>query len=256
MAVHIAIVSPPYDRLILEGRKRIESRFTRTARPPFGAVKPGDRLFFKRSGGRFFAQAEADRVLMVDRLTPEGVDTLVARYNQWICGAADYWRSRRTTVRYATLIWLRGVRPAVSGPTYRPVHMRAWYVLGDESAPEGPTTDEAGPSELTPTFEVALSEAAVRQRTVRVAQYIGAFPAACIGGPNRKEAGEPIRLDLADGPTVETDLDGQRKMFRWRGWGGWFEAHGVGPGDRLQFFRLGERHFKVRPTRGKTNERA
>jgi len=257
MAVHVAIVSPPYDRLILEGRKRIESRFTQTARPPFGAIKPGDRLYFKRSGGRFFARAEADRVLMADRLTAERVDALVERYNDRICGAADYWRSRRGKVRYATLIWLRGVRPASVGPAYRPGHMRAWYVLDDEAAPEADRaadTDSDGAEAIAappePAFEVQLSEAAIRQRTVRVGRQIEQFPPACIGGGRRDEAGEPITLELEDGPTVETDIDGRRRMIRWRGWGQWFAARAVTGGDRLQFIALGPRHFMVRPADG------
>lgn len=241
MAVHVAIVSPPYDRLILEGRKRIESRFTRTARPPFGCVKPGDRLCFKRSGSRFFAEAEVERVLMADRLTPERVDALVKRYNEWICGEAGYWAEKRASARYATLIWLRNLRPTERGPRYRPVHMRAWYVLGDDALPPSASAGEEA------LFTVTLSRAAIRQRNVRLAKRIEYVPAACIGGSRRAEAGAPLRLTLADGPTIETDVDGKQKMIRWRGWGPWFEQWGVRGGDRLEFVSLGPRHFLVRP---------
>lgn len=243
MAVHVAIVSPPYDRFILEGRKRIESRFTRTDRPPFGCVRPGDRLCFKRSGSRFFADAEADRVLLADQLTPQRVDALVAQYNEWICGEAAYWEAKREQVRYATLIWLRNVRPTDRGPRYKPVHMRAWYVLEDDALPEAPSLEQS----REPRFEVTLTNAAIRQRSVRVARHLEHLPSACLGGPTRAEAGAPLQLTLADGPTVETDVDSRRRMIRWRGWGAWFEQCGLRGGDRLQFLELGPRHFLVRP---------
>jgi len=248
MALHVAIVTPPYDRMILDGRKRIESRLTRTARPPFGCVAPGDALYFKRSGGAFFARAEAARVLMADRLTPGKVDALAERYNGDIGGAPEFWAERRGTAKFATLIWLRDVRPIEVGPRYRTINMRAWYTLDDGAAP-----DEGGGRPTPPpasTFEVTLSEAAVRQRTVRIARHLDHFPAACVGGARRGEAGEPLTLELIDGPTIETDVDGARKMIRWRGWGGWFEARGIVAGDRLQFTRTGERHFEVRAERG------
>jgi len=243
MAVHVAIVSPPYDRLILEGRKRIEARLTRTARPPFGCVKPGDRLCFKRSGSRFFAEAEADGVLMLDRLTPGRVDGLAERYNALICGEPGYWSAKRESVRYATLIWLRHVRPRSRGPRYRPVHMRAWYVLSDDALP---ASSEAG-GLAEPLFGVMLSEAAIRQRSVRLGKQMDHVPTACIGGSRRASAGAALRLTLADGPTIETDVDGSRNMIRWRGWGSWFAQWGLSGGDRLEFIRLGSRHFFVRP---------
>ena len=48
---HLVILKKPYLEAILSGRKTIESRFTKTKRPPFGQIEAGDRLFLKLSSG-------------------------------------------------------------------------------------------------------------------------------------------------------------------------------------------------------------
>lgn len=227
MSVHVAVVQRPYDRLILGRTKRIESRFTKIDCPPFGCVRPGERIYFKRSGGPFFAVAEAACVLMVDRLTPAKVDELVARYNRWICGEAGFWRVKRKQVRYATLIWLRGVRPHDRGPAYRRQNMRAWYTL-DAAA------DPLGDQVLPEGFEVTLSAGGVRQNYVRVPAEVA-----------DEYDGRPLTIELGDGRRIETDI--VRGMFRWRGWGGWFQSHGLGAGDRVAFEPTGDHAFVALP---------
>ena len=146
--MHVAILGRPYDRLLLEGAKRIESRFTKVDCPPFGCVKPGERIFFKRSGGSFFATAVVARVLMADRLTPRAVDELVEWYNEQIRGEEAYWKAKRGVVKYATLMWLREVEPTTLCPAYKPQNMRAWYVLDDEADPLGKRGEAARPIEV------------------------------------------------------------------------------------------------------------
>ncbi len=223
---HIAIVAGPYDRLILDGRKTIEARLTRTPLPPFGMVGPGDRICFKRSGGPFFASAVAARVLMVDRLTPRTIAQLRKRYDQWICGEPAYWRSKHDAA-YATLIWLRDVRPGSDHPPYKPQNMRAWYTLDIPAEPR-----RTGP------IEIELTAGAIRQHYVRLGLTADRF-AATDGGS--------IELRLTGGPTIRTEI--VRGMFRWRGWGAWFQAHQLRPGDRLQFTRIQRRCYEVRPDR-------
>ena len=91
---HVALVRPEYAEAILNGRKRVESRLSRMRCEPFGRVAPGDRVFFKETGGPFRACARIARV-----------------------------------ARYATLIWLDAVRPVSGGPEYRRIPRRAWFVL-------------------------------------------------------------------------------------------------------------------------------
>ncbi|MFA7236816.1 MAG: hypothetical protein WC058_08130 [Phycisphaeraceae bacterium] len=225
MTDHIAIVTSPLDEMILDGRKLIESRFTQTARPPFGCAAPGDRIFFKRSGGPFFAAATLARVLMVDQVTPAMVDQLVTQYNRWIRGPDEYWRSKRLTTRYVTLMWLRDVKQISQGPRYQPENMRAWYVLDGEA--DSPVDG----------FTVTLTAGALRQNYVRP-------PAAALA-----DCPDQLELHLHAGPTITTDL--HRGMFRWCGWGQWFAQHHLRSGQRLQFTPHPGRPgaFDVRPVK-------
>ena len=76
MSIHVAIVHKPYDEHILAGRKTVEARLTKTSVPPFGCIKPGDRIYFKRSSGPFFVVATAVRVWMADRLEAADIDRI------------------------------------------------------------------------------------------------------------------------------------------------------------------------------------
>ncbi|QNN22107.1 ASCH domain-containing protein [Planctomycetales bacterium ZRK34] len=244
MAVHVAIVTGPYDRLILEGRKTIECRLTRQPRPPFGCIVPGQRVFFKRSSGPFFAAAIVDRIWMTDNLTPAGVDDLRKRFNDRIHGQADYWQSRRNC-RYGTLIWLRDVWPCSLSPRYRSQNMRAWYTLEDDADPLN--APSAKPRRRHGHFDITLTAGSLRQNQVRLTEVIDRFPRQCLGGSTRTEAGEAITLHLRGGETITTDIVASKKMFRWRGWKTWFAESGLAAGDRLRFTPIAPRAFSVTP---------
>lgn len=51
MKHHLAILSPGWIELILDGSKTIESRFTKVRCAPFGKVHEGDIVYLKESGG-------------------------------------------------------------------------------------------------------------------------------------------------------------------------------------------------------------
>jgi len=250
MAVHVAIVTAPYDRLILDGAKTVECRLTRTAREPFGCVTPGERIYFKRSGGPFFATAVVDRVWTTDNVGAYGVDRLRERFNAQIHGAGAWWGSQHAA-RYATLVWLREVEPTTQRPAYRTQKMRAWYVLDDAADPrrvDGGRSSNAHAARRV--FEVELTRGNLTQNHVRVRDVIERFPADALGGRTKAHAGRAIKLMLVDGPTIETDIVEHNRLIRWRGWGGWFERHGLRAGHRVRFVPLGRRRFRVEPVGG------
>jgi len=91
---HLVILKKPYLEAILAGRKRIESRFTRTKRIPFGQVSPGDKLFFKVSSGPVCAAATIVGVNNFENLTPKQMLELRQQYNHYIGGSNEYWQSK------------------------------------------------------------------------------------------------------------------------------------------------------------------
>lgn len=135
MPSHVAILWPQYIRLILSGKKTVESRLTITSRPPYRAIEPGDRIYFKASSGPFMATAVAAKVEFHEGLTPDKIDALRKRHNDAVCGDAEFWERKRGS-RYATFIKLRDVKPIADAdaPKIMPSRGLAWFVMGDNSA--------------------------------------------------------------------------------------------------------------------------
>ena len=69
MKHHLAILSPGWIDLILEGKKTIESRFTKVKCPPFGKVHEGDVVFLKESGGLVKGACLVGKVETFENLT-------------------------------------------------------------------------------------------------------------------------------------------------------------------------------------------
>ncbi len=132
--IHVAILIPGYIDAILDRQKTIESRLTKTAQPPFGKIKAGERLYLKATGGPFMATAVAGTVQSFDGLTPERIDKLREQHNHQIGGDDAFWRAKRDSL-FATLIELAEVEPIAIGPPYKKAYMKAWYVLEEDRDP-------------------------------------------------------------------------------------------------------------------------
>jgi ASC-1-like (ASCH) protein len=113
---------------LLSGRKRVESRFARRRRLPYGRVSPGDEVYFKVSGGYIIGRSRVARVRQFDALTPRAIDTLRRRYNQAIKAPDAYWDARRDC-RYGVLIWLRGFSRRVRRIPVPRQYGSGWVVL-------------------------------------------------------------------------------------------------------------------------------
>lgn len=136
--VHVAIVQRRIARELLSGRKSVESRLSSRRVAPFGLVSAGDRIYFKVSGGPFFATAAVDHVEDYTSLTPAKVRLLARLYHTAVRAAPDYWRSKRDA-RFGTFMLLSMISPVTEGPAYTaaPGYNRraAWHVLDDIATP-------------------------------------------------------------------------------------------------------------------------
>jgi ASC-1-like (ASCH) protein len=124
---HLVILKKPYLERILYGSKTIESRFTKTKRPYFGRVLPGDTLFLKESSGPVCGRATVASVKNFENLTPKRVAKIKQQCNHDIGGDDEYWRSK-AGCKFGVLVWLRGVEPI------KPVRIgkkdwRGWVLL-------------------------------------------------------------------------------------------------------------------------------
>jgi len=127
---HLVILKKPYLEAILDGSKTIESRLTKTKRPHFRRVLPGDKLFLKVSSGPVCAVATAAAVKNFENLTPGQIIKLKQQYNHYIGGSERYWQSK-ADCRFGFLVWLEDIRPI------EPVRIgkkdwRAWVILTEK----------------------------------------------------------------------------------------------------------------------------
>ena len=128
---HLAILRQPYVDMILDGRKVVESRLTKTRCAPFGNIHPGDTVFLKISSGPVCATAKVIKVKDFTQLTPSKILKLKDNYNHLIKGADEYWQSK-ADCEFGILIWLADIKPI------EPVRIdkkdwRAWVVLTKEN---------------------------------------------------------------------------------------------------------------------------
>lgn len=131
-SLHLAIVEPVYVGAILGGRKRVEARLGRDRRAPFGAVRLGDRVCFKRRSGPCVAFADVAQVESVWLSSPEDVDRLRRRVQAFVLAGPGFWVHKREA-RYATLVWFEHVEPIDARPDLSshitPGDRSGWHVL-------------------------------------------------------------------------------------------------------------------------------
>lgn len=218
MPIHVAILKREYLRMILDGRKAVESRLSKVNCPPHGLVSPGERLFFKASAGPFMATALAAKVEDHDDLTPDKIQALRDRWNPAVCGDDAYWQLKQHA-RFATFIRLQNVEVLEAGPVYKPQNMRAWYALPDTH---------------NPLRDIALTAAALRNH------YL------LLPGVSPEARGRSWTLHLPDGERIETEFADRGNMLRWRGWGRYFDAFAMKPGDTVRLIAERPGHYAIR----------
>jgi ASC-1-like (ASCH) protein len=65
---------------ILTGEKTLEERWYKFKRPPYGAIKAGDTIYFKDSGKPVSVKAQVTKVLQFENLTPEKSQEIVKKH--------------------------------------------------------------------------------------------------------------------------------------------------------------------------------
>lgn len=80
--LHIAIMKKSWGLLpkILDGSKKIESRWYKNRYSPWGKIARGDFIYFKNSGEMVTVRANVDHVLEFSGLTPDKVGQILKEY--------------------------------------------------------------------------------------------------------------------------------------------------------------------------------
>lgn len=216
MAVHIAILKPPYIRQILAGFKTVESRLTRTRQAPFGEINTGERIYFKASGGAFAAMAIARDIESFENPTPDEFTALEENFRPLVGGDDAYWQSKRTAA-YLTFIHLAAVEPIDVGPSYPKSAWKAWHVVSDDA---------------DPVRDIALTAGALRNNYLTVTQASDQMKQSTIG------------LLMPDGQCITTELVNSNRI-KYRGWRRYYQAAQLQPGDCVRLVRVAPQRYRV-----------
>ncbi len=109
LALHLAILVEPYLRFILEGKKTVESRFSKCLCPPHNRVKKGDVVLLKKSGGDVVGLCIVSNVWFYE-LDSDSWNFLKKKFAKAICAQdALFWQERRNKT-YVTLMKIEKVR--------------------------------------------------------------------------------------------------------------------------------------------------
>ncbi|HSQ97883.1 MAG TPA: ASCH domain-containing protein [Rickettsiales bacterium] len=131
---HLAIFCQPYLNLILEGKKTIESRFSKFKIAPYNKVKVGDKVIMKESGGFVLGEFTVEEVRYYDEMNiNKNTTEEVKSFSKEICSDVDlnFWQSK-CQAKYVSLIKISNV---IKYKKPRPCHekktkdMRGWIVL-------------------------------------------------------------------------------------------------------------------------------
>ncbi|MEA2240150.1 MAG: hypothetical protein QOC81_4874 [Thermoanaerobaculia bacterium] len=124
---HLVVLVEPYLESILQGRKTIESRFSKRRIAPYGVVQSGDLLALKRSSGPVVGYCSVAHVEFFE-LNASVIEQIRVRYAQRLCAESSVFWDARAQMRYATLIHLTEVRriPPWQCPKR---DRRSWVVL-------------------------------------------------------------------------------------------------------------------------------
>lgn len=97
--VHVAIFSEPYLTFLLNGSKKVESRFSINKISPYGRVFNGDIVLVKKGGGPVVALFIAGEIKFFSGLNIKKLKIIEDQYAKEICSEADplFWKNRESS---------------------------------------------------------------------------------------------------------------------------------------------------------------
>ncbi|HXC35284.1 MAG TPA: ASCH domain-containing protein [Candidatus Acidoferrales bacterium] len=108
--LHLAIFREPYLTFIMEGKKKIETRFAKRPCPPFEKVSTGDVVLLKPVGGDVVGVCEIEQVWFY-HLDPEAFAFIKDHFGEMICPADGSFWTERESKNVATLMLVKNVVP-------------------------------------------------------------------------------------------------------------------------------------------------
>lgn len=100
--MHLGIFTEPCLTYMLEGKKTVESRFSKNRILPYEQIETNDIVLVKKSGGNILAFFTIQEILFFD-LEKTPISFIREKYEKELCVDQEFWKQKETS-RYATLI--------------------------------------------------------------------------------------------------------------------------------------------------------
>lgn len=153
-----------------------------------------------------------------------------------------------------------------------PRHDRDLHIETERDSKE-PDTDTAAPVEAIPSItadrivqsltspamttsqktpgrvigEVEITDGNIANNHIYLRSFFDRFPVDAVGGSNKAaRAKHDLTIDWGGAEPAQTDLDGQKKFFRSRGWiGAFYQLHRAHAGDHVVVEEIAAYHYRV-----------
>lgn len=125
--VHLVVMAEPYLSLLMEGKKSVEARFSKSRRAPWGCVRRGDLLLLKKTSGPVVGMGVVGEVWSFEIEGVSGVEAIRREFGGRVCGGVAFWGAS-AGARYGTLLEVEGVRPVKPVKCHKR-DQRGWVVL-------------------------------------------------------------------------------------------------------------------------------
>ncbi len=102
--IHLGIFSEPYLTFMLEGKKTIESRFTKNKVAPYHQISKDDIVIVKKSSGNILAYFTIKNVMFID-LSITSIEKIKQEYHKELCVDETFWNEKKNS-RYVTLLFI------------------------------------------------------------------------------------------------------------------------------------------------------
>lgn len=100
--LHLGVFGEPYLSYMLEGKKKIESRFSKNKIAPYEQITKDDVVIIKKSSGNVMGYFTIKEALFFD-LRNTSILEIKEKYSEELCVTEEFWDLKKNS-NYATLI--------------------------------------------------------------------------------------------------------------------------------------------------------
>lgn len=104
---HLGIFTEPVLSFMMDGKKTIESRFSKNKIAPYNRINKDDIVLIKKSGGNIIGYLNIKDILFFD-LSVTSISSLKEKYAEYLCVDEAFWKQKNES-NYATLIIIEKV---------------------------------------------------------------------------------------------------------------------------------------------------